>query len=129
MHRGSCLCGVVSFDRSERLADAGLEDQRTRDLLELGSVERIGDRERSRAQRCACVARREAKRELGVKHLVAVAGGSYGGFLTFQWGISHPDEMDGLVVVVSSPDGGANPQSIRNIEAQLARATLARKNE
>jgi len=58
---------------------------------------------------------------LGVKHLVAVAGGSYGGFLTFQWGISHPDAMDGLVVVASSPDGGRNPRRIRNIEQQLAR--------
>ena len=58
---------------------------------------------------------------LGVKHLVAAAGPSYGGFLTFQWGITYPDMVDGLVVVVSAPDGGANPQAIRNIEAQLAR--------
>jgi homoserine O-acetyltransferase len=58
---------------------------------------------------------------LGVKHLVAVAGGSYGGFLTFQWGIAYPEEMNGLVVVVSSPDGGGHAQAIRNIELQLAR--------
>jgi homoserine O-acetyltransferase len=58
---------------------------------------------------------------LGVKHLVAAAGPSYGGFLSFQWGISYPGEVDGLVVVVSSPDGGGNPQSIANVERQLAR--------
>jgi homoserine O-acetyltransferase len=58
---------------------------------------------------------------LGVKHLVAAAGDSYGGFLTFQWGITYPDAVDGLVVVVSSPDGGRNPQAIRKIEDQLAR--------
>jgi homoserine O-acetyltransferase/O-succinyltransferase len=58
---------------------------------------------------------------LGVKHLVAAAGPSYGGFLTFQWGISYPDMVDGLVVVVSSPDGGGHSEAIQRIEAQLAR--------
>ena len=42
---------------------------------------------------------------LGVKHLVAVAGPSFGGYQTFQWGVTHPDFMDGLVVVVSAPKG------------------------
>ena len=27
---------------------------------------------------------------LGVKHLVAVAGPSFGGYQTFQWGVTHP---------------------------------------
>ena len=57
---------------------------------------------------------------LGVKHLVAAAGPSYGGFLSFQWGISYPDEVDGLVVVVSGPDGQGRPEAIAKIEAQLA---------
>jgi len=56
---------------------------------------------------------------LGVKHLLAVAGPSYGGFLAFQWAVTYPDLMDGIVVVVSSPTGGKNPQAIRNIVANL----------
>lgn len=58
---------------------------------------------------------------LGVKHLVAVAGPSYGGFLAFQWAVSYPGMMDGVVVVVSSPTGGKNPQSIRNVVNNLAK--------
>lgn len=40
---------------------------------------------------------------LDISHLVAVAGLSYGGFQAFQWGVSFPDFMDGLVVTVSAP--------------------------
>lgn len=40
---------------------------------------------------------------LGVKHLRAVVGPSYGGFQAFQWGVTFPDFMDGLVAVVTSP--------------------------
>jgi homoserine O-acetyltransferase/O-succinyltransferase len=56
---------------------------------------------------------------LGVKHLVAAAGPSYGGFLSFQWAITSPGMVDGIVVVVSSPTGGKNPNAARGIEAQL----------
>ncbi len=40
---------------------------------------------------------------LGVKHLAAVVGPSYGGFQAFAWGITFPDFMDGLVPVVTAP--------------------------
>ena len=40
---------------------------------------------------------------LGIKHLVAVAGQSYGGFQSFQWGTDFPDMMDGIVPVVTAP--------------------------
>jgi homoserine O-acetyltransferase len=40
---------------------------------------------------------------LGVRHLRAVVGPSYGGFQAFQWGVTFPDFMDGLVAVVTSP--------------------------
>lgn len=40
---------------------------------------------------------------LGVRHLRAVVGPSYGGFQAFQWGVSFPDFMDGIVAVVTSP--------------------------
>ncbi len=42
---------------------------------------------------------------LGVRHLVAVAGPSFGGYQTFQWGVTYPDMMDGLVPVVTAPKG------------------------
>jgi len=37
---------------------------------------------------------------LGVKHLVAVAGPSYGGYQAFQWAVTYPDLMDAIVPVV-----------------------------
>src|SRR5215208_6939507 len=50
---------------------------------------------------------------IGVKHLVAVAGPSYGGFLGFQWSVSYPEMMGGVVAVVTAP-------SSRNVEKTLA---------
>ena len=47
---------------------------------------------------------------LGVRHLRAVVGPSYGGFQAFQWGVTFPDFMDGIVPVVTSP---LPPQSDR----------------
>ena len=40
---------------------------------------------------------------LGVKHLAAVVGPSYGGFQAFAWGITFPDFIDGLVPAVTAP--------------------------
>ena len=40
---------------------------------------------------------------LGIAHLRAVVGPSYGGFQAFQWGVTFPDFMDGIVPVVTSP--------------------------
>jgi homoserine O-acetyltransferase len=40
---------------------------------------------------------------LGVTHLRAVVGPSYGGFQAFQWAATFPDFMDGVVPVVTSP--------------------------
>jgi homoserine O-acetyltransferase len=36
---------------------------------------------------------------LGISHLVAVAGASMGGMQALQWGVSHPDMMDGIVAL------------------------------
>ena len=47
---------------------------------------------------------------LGVSHLRAVVGPSYGGFQAFQWAVTFPDFMDGVVPVVTSP---LPPQSDR----------------
>jgi homoserine O-acetyltransferase/O-succinyltransferase len=52
---------------------------------------------------------------LGVKHLVAVAGPSFGGYQTFQWGVTHPDFMDGLVAVVSAPKGSGGEAAVKSL--------------
>jgi homoserine O-acetyltransferase/O-succinyltransferase len=39
---------------------------------------------------------------LGVTHLRAVVGPSYGGFQAFQWAVTAPDFIDGIVPVTSS---------------------------
>lgn len=58
---------------------------------------------------------------LGVKHLAAVVGPSYGGFQAFAWGITFPDFMDGLVPAVTAPrrpaDGGPD-----KLEAGMAKS-------
>jgi homoserine O-acetyltransferase/O-succinyltransferase len=53
---------------------------------------------------------------LGVTHLRAVVGPSYGGFQAFQWAVTFPDFLDGIVPVVTSP---LPPQSDR-VEALTA---------
>lgn len=42
-------------------------------------------------------------RSLGVTHLFAVVGPSYGGFQAFQWAVDFPDFMSAIVPVVTSP--------------------------
>jgi homoserine O-acetyltransferase len=51
---------------------------------------------------------------LGVAHLVAVAGPSYGGYQAFQWAVSYPDFMDGIVPVVTAPRSQNVEQSLPN---------------
>jgi homoserine O-acetyltransferase len=48
-------------------------------------------------------AQKRLLKHLGVQHLRAVVGPSYGGFQAFQWGVTYPDFMDGIVPVVTSP--------------------------
>lgn len=57
---------------------------------------------------------------LGVKHLVAVAGPSYGGTQAFQWGVTFPDFMDGIVPVVSGPRSLAGAGAVQQLVDQLA---------
>jgi homoserine O-acetyltransferase len=58
---------------------------------------------------------------LGVKHLVAVAGPSFGGYQTFQWGVSYPAFMDGLVAVVSAPKGSGGEAAVKSLIDTLAK--------
>ncbi|CAN5755533.1 homoserine O-acetyltransferase [soil metagenome] len=58
---------------------------------------------------------------LGVKHLVAVAGPSFGGYQTFQWGVTYPAFMEGLVAVVSAPKGSGGEASVKALVDTLAK--------
>ena len=58
---------------------------------------------------------------LGVKHLVAVAGPSFGGYQAFQWGVTHPDFMDGLVAVVTAPKGSGGEAAVTSLVDFLAK--------
>ncbi len=59
---------------------------------------------------------------LGVKHLVAVAGPSYGGFQAFQWAASYPDFMDGVVPVVTAPSSvTSTPEAVQGLINRLAK--------
>jgi homoserine O-acetyltransferase len=57
---------------------------------------------------------------LGVKHLVAVAGPSYGGYQAFQWAVSYPDFMDGIVAVVTAPKSQNVEASLAELQSRLA---------
>jgi homoserine O-acetyltransferase len=41
--------------------------------------------------------------DLGISRLVAVAGASIGGFQVFQWAVSYPDFMDGVLALDTGP--------------------------
>lgn len=56
---------------------------------------------------------------LGVRHLAAVVGPSYGGFQGFAWGVTFPDFVDRLAIAVSAPRRPAELQTPK-IEARLA---------
>lgn len=58
---------------------------------------------------------------LGIGHLVAVAGPSYGGYQAFQWATAYPDHMDAIVPVNTAPYGSANTaRQLAEVTARLA---------
>jgi homoserine O-acetyltransferase len=58
---------------------------------------------------------------LGVKHLVAVCGPSYGGYQAFQWAVAYPDFMDGIAPVNTAPWASVNTdKQLAEMEARLA---------
>lgn len=57
---------------------------------------------------------------LGVTHLVAVAGPSFGGYQAFQWAVTYPTFMAGVVPVVTAPKGSGGDQAVRSLVRQLA---------
>jgi homoserine O-acetyltransferase/O-succinyltransferase len=59
---------------------------------------------------------------LGVRHLVAVAGPSFGGYQTFQWGVTFPDAMSGIVPVVTAPDAANGERMVADLRARFPEA-------
>ena len=59
---------------------------------------------------------------LGVKHLVAVAGLSFGGYQAFQWGVTFPDAMRGIVPVVTAPAATDGERMVADMRARFAEA-------
>jgi len=57
---------------------------------------------------------------LGVTHLIAVAGPSYGGYQAFQWAVTFPDHVDGIVAAVTAPKNARGPEATQVLMAQLA---------
>jgi len=49
-------------------------------------------------------------RAIGIERLAAVAGGSLGGMLALEWAVRHPDEVDAIVAIASTPALG--PQGV-----------------
>lgn len=59
---------------------------------------------------------------LGVKRLVAVAGLSFGGYQAFQWGVTFPDAMAGIVPVVTAPNATDGDRMVADLRARFAEA-------
>src|SRR6202040_2273646 len=58
---------------------------------------------------------------LGVKHLVAIAGPSYGGYQAYQWAVAYPDFMDAIVPVNTAPWASVNTdKQLAEVQARLA---------
>lgn len=61
-------------------------------------------------------AQRLLLRQLGVTHLLAVMGSSYGGFQAFQWATTFPEMMHAIIAVNTAPWGDAvGPEARQNL--------------
>ena len=66
------------------------------------------------------MAQRQLLVHLGVTHLVAVAGPSMGGRQAFQWAVTYPDFVDGVVPVASSPKGIGKDDVVQTLIRRLS---------
>ena len=66
------------------------------------------------------MAQRQFLVRLGVTHLVAVAGPSMGGRQAFQWAVTYPDFVDGVVPVASSPKGIGKDDVVHTLIQRLS---------
>lgn len=61
-------------------------------------------------------------KRLGITHLVAIGGPSMGSFQTIQWGVSYPDTMTGLILIV--PAARSDHHFAAIVDAAEAMVTL-----
>ena len=66
------------------------------------------------------MAQRLMLESLGVNHLVAVAGPSYGGYQGFQWAVKYPDFMSGVAAVVTAPKNVSAPDALTTMVNRFA---------
>jgi homoserine O-acetyltransferase len=59
---------------------------------------------------------------LGADELAAVVGYSYGGYLTYQWAVDHPERMRALVPVATGVTGRGDESMVRSLEQDFAAA-------
>ncbi len=59
---------------------------------------------------------------LGVRRLVAVAGLSFGGYQAFQWAVTFPDAMRGIVPVVTAPNATDGERMVADLRARFTEA-------
>jgi homoserine O-acetyltransferase len=59
---------------------------------------------------------------LGARHLVAVAGPSYGGYQAFQWAVTYPFDMDRIVAVVTAPNVTDGERMVADLRARFSTA-------
>lgn len=57
---------------------------------------------------------------LGIRQLAAVVGFSYGGYLTYLWGVTHPERMRALVPVATAIRGRGDPGSVQELRDRFA---------
>ncbi len=57
---------------------------------------------------------------LGIAQLAAVVGYSYGGHLTFIWGVTHPERMRALVPIAGTMDRRKTPEQIQALRDRFA---------
>jgi homoserine O-acetyltransferase len=67
-------------------------------------------------------AQKELLDALGVKHLAAVTGPSFGAYQSFQWAVSHPEMIDRVIPAVGAPWHPGAPGTAQAILASLAGA-------
>ncbi len=59
---------------------------------------------------------------LGVGKLAAAIGYSFGGYLTFQWAVAHPDRMRAVVVAASRIYDGGGPEKVAGMVSNFDKA-------
>ncbi len=55
-----------------------------------------------------------------MQHLVAVAGPSFGGYQAFQWAVTYPAYMDGIVPVVTAPKSSGGDEILKRTLERFA---------